>query len=98
MPTPTKDLRAFVGKQVRIKRDGVTHRGVLIGEAYCRVSSRKIRCKRWVLLTIDNRGAGSETHFKANDGWIVTLWRRRTTDASPTSCPVNLHPSKPPAF
>jgi hypothetical protein len=76
VPTPTKDLRAFVGKQVRIKRDGVTHRGVLIGEAYCRVTSRKIRYKRWVLLTSDNGGTGFETHFKANDGWTVTVLRR----------------------
>ena len=53
MPTPTKDLRAFVGKQVRIKRDGVTHKGVLVGEVYLHVRGRKIASNRWVLFTID---------------------------------------------
>jgi hypothetical protein len=66
MPTPTKDLRALVGKRVRIERDGVTYKGVLMGEVY-RDVGRKIASKRWVLVT--------QTYFKANDGWIVTPLR-----------------------
>ena len=31
-PTPTKDLRALVGKRVRIERDGVTYKGELLAE------------------------------------------------------------------
>ena len=72
MPIPTKDLRAFVGKQVRIKRDGIAHEGVLMGEFYRRVRSRKNRYKRWVLLAIDDRGNESETHFKVDDVWTVS--------------------------
>jgi hypothetical protein len=64
MPTPTKDLRALVGKRVKIERDGVTHEGVLIGEVYRHVKGSKIARKRWVLFT--------ETLFKANDGWTMT--------------------------
>ena len=43
MPTPTKDLRAFVGQQMRINRDGVANKGVLMGEVYSRVRSKKVR-------------------------------------------------------
>jgi hypothetical protein len=67
MPTSTKDLRVLVGTRVRIERDGVTYKGVLMGEVYRHVRSRKIAYKRWVLLT--------ETYFKANDGWTVTPLR-----------------------
>jgi hypothetical protein len=77
MPTPTKDLRAFVGKQVRVERDGVIHKGVPMGEVYLHVRGSKIARKRWVLFTVDDKGNGSETHFKANDGWTVTLLRGR---------------------
>jgi hypothetical protein len=71
MPTPTKDLRPLVGKRVRIERDGVTYKGVLMGEVYRHVKGRKIAAKRWMLLT--------ETYFKANDGWTVTPLRPTTT-------------------
>jgi hypothetical protein len=67
MPTSTKDLRVLVGTRVRIERDGVTYKGVLMGEVYRHVRSRKIAYKRWVLLT--------QTYFKANDGWTVTSLR-----------------------
>ena len=69
MPTPTKDLRALVGKQVMIERDGVTHKGVLMGEVFRRVG-KKFPSKRWVLVT--------ETYFRANDGWTVTPLRPTT--------------------
>jgi hypothetical protein len=65
MPAPTKDLRALVGRRVRIERDGVTYKGVLMGEVY-RHAGRKSASKRWML---------SETYFKANDGWTVTPLR-----------------------
>jgi hypothetical protein len=70
MPTPTKDLRALVGKQVMIERDGLTHKGVLMREVFRRVR-KKFASKRWVLVT--------ETYFKANDGWTVTLLQPTTT-------------------
>jgi hypothetical protein len=74
MPTPTRDLRALVGKKVRIERDGVTHEGFLMGELYRHVRGSKIAHKRWVLFV--------ETLFKANDGWTVTplpLARKRAS-------------------
>jgi hypothetical protein len=67
MPTQRKDLRALVGRRVRIERDGVTYKGVLTGEVYRHVGSRKVAQQRWMLLT--------ETYFKANDGWTVTPLR-----------------------
>jgi hypothetical protein len=76
MPTPTKDLRALVGRRVRIERDGVTYKGVLMGEVY-RHAGRKSASKRWMLFT--------ETYFKANDGWTVT--DPTTTSAAPRRLP-----------
>jgi hypothetical protein len=58
MPTPTTDLRALVGKKVRIERDGVTHKGVLMGKVYRHVKGSKVARKRWVLFS--------------EDGWTVT--------------------------
>jgi hypothetical protein len=77
VPTPTKDLRAFVGKHVRIERDGVIHTGVLMGEVFRHVRGRKVASRRWVL----------ETDFKANDGWTVTLLRRTTKRTNTTTRP-----------
>jgi hypothetical protein len=71
MATPTRDLRALVGKQVKIERDGVTYKGVLMGEVFRHVRGNKIASKRWVLFT--------ETYFRANDGWTVTPLRPTTT-------------------
>ena len=78
MPTPTKDLRALVGRRVRIERDGVTYKGVLMGEVYRHVRGNKIAAKRWMLVT--------ETYFKANDGWTVTPLRT-TTSVAPRRLP-----------
>jgi hypothetical protein len=85
VPTPTRDLKEFVGKQVRIERDGVTHKGMLMGEVYRHVRSRPTAYKRWVLFTVDDRANGHETYFKANDGWTVKLLRRKTAGASATT-------------
>jgi hypothetical protein len=57
---------------------------VLVGEVYLHVRGRKIASKRWVLFTIDARAKVFKTYFKANDGWTVTLLRRKTVDASAT--------------
>jgi hypothetical protein len=60
VPTPTNDFRAFVGKHVRIERDGVIHEGVLMGEFYRHVKGRKVTSKRWVLFPVDSRASPFE--------------------------------------
>jgi hypothetical protein len=61
---PRKGLRALVGKQVRIERDGVGYDGMLVGEVYRHVRSRKTSFKRWLVFRADERAKGLETYFK----------------------------------
>jgi hypothetical protein len=69
MTTRRRALRALVGKKARIERDGVSHVGVLAGEAYRRAGGRALSL-RWILITGDGAEKG-EVHFAADTRWIV---------------------------
>jgi hypothetical protein len=72
MTTPNQEdeLKAYVGKRIKIEKFGETHEGILKGKSPLVVVARDIKSttQPWLLEGKD----GTEWHFTADDGWSVT--------------------------
>ena len=63
-------LKAYVGKKIKIEKFGEIHEGVLKGKSPLGVVAHDVKtvAQPWLLEGAD----GTEWHFAADDGWKVT--------------------------
>jgi hypothetical protein len=69
-PNQEEELKAYVGKRIKLEKFGETHEGVLKGKNPLAVAAPDLKSATQPWLLEDKEG--TEWHFTADDGWSVT--------------------------